>query len=103
MEYWQTILGFDWDQRNISKSWAKHGISPFESEEIFFNQPLLVISDDPHSADEKRFYALGKTDKGRYLFVSFTMRDHKIRVISARTMSRKERSVYRDHEKEETS
>lgn len=107
MENWRTILtsttGFDWDLGNVSKSWAKHRVSPFESEEVFFNQPILIIPDEEHSRNEKRFYALGKTDKGKHLFVSFTVREHKIRVISARTMSRKERSVYQSHEEKETT
>ena len=94
--------GFGWDRGNLTKSWIKHRISPFEAEEVFFNQPI-VVADEEHSRVEKRFYALGGTDKGKYLFVSFTVRSRRIRVISARVMSRKERRIYQSYEKKETA
>ncbi len=49
-----------------------------------------------HSEHEERFYALGQTDVGRRLFVVFTLRGRRIRVISARDVSRKERKVYKE-------
>lgn len=86
--------GFDWDSGNIDKNWLKHRVSPTECEQIFFNRPLLVRDDVRHSKIEPRFYALGKTDLKRTLFVVFTVRNNYIRIISARDMSRKEREVY---------
>ena len=88
------VTGFQWDQGNLEKNWLKHGVSPLECEEIFFNQPLVVSPDIRHSDREERFYALGRTDADRYLFVVFTVRGRKLRVISARDMSRKERKIY---------
>ncbi len=90
-------IGFDWDKGNIDKNWIKHEVSPSECEQIFFNHPLLIQDDLVHSKIEKRFYALGKTDLKRRLFIVFTIRKNLIRVISARDMSRKERKVY-NHE-----
>jgi len=90
--------GFDWDEGNTSKNWLKHKVTPTECEQIFFNQPLMVQGDPRHSKRETRYYALGKTDLKRTLFVAFTVRNNLIRVISARDMSRKERRVY-DNEK----
>ena len=87
--------GFDWHGGNTEKNWKRHGVSPSESEQIFFNRPLLGSDDIVHSEREKRFYALGQTDEGRELFIAFTMRERRIRVISARDMNRKERRVYR--------
>lgn len=87
--------GFDWDEANAGKIWQRHEVAPAESEEVFFNRPLLVGDDAAHSTSEARFYALGQTDAGRLLFVVFTMRKRLVRVISARDMSRKERKVYR--------
>jgi len=55
---------------------------------------LLVTYDEKHSESEKRFYALGKTFKGKLLFVVFTTRKDRIRVISARPMNKKERKIY---------
>ena len=104
MKEWLDVLatctGFEWDKNNLSKSWLKHKVNPIESEEIFFHQPFMVVEDVQHSQKEVRFYALGKTDTGRLLFVCFTVRKNLIRVISARDMSRKEREVYRQYEKE---
>lgn len=85
---------FQWDQGNSEKNWVKHRVSPFECEQVFFNQPLLVREDEAHSVQESRYYALGVTDQGRHLFVVFTLRGTKLRVISARDMHRKERKVY---------
>ena len=63
---------------------------------MFFNEPLLVLSDDRHSFQEPRFHALGQTEDGRKLHVTFTLREQgrRIRVISARDMHRKERLRY---------
>jgi uncharacterized DUF497 family protein len=92
----EQIEGFDWDEGNQRKSRDKHGVSQAEAEQVFFSAPLLIIDDVHHSQAEPRFHALGKTDTGRLLHVTFTTRDEgkKIRVISARDMHRKERAVY---------
>ncbi len=86
--------GFQWDEGNAEKNWIKHKVSRVECEEVFFNEPLLV-SDVRHSGTEPRFYALGRTDEGRLLFVVFTVRETLIRVISARDMSRREKKEYK--------
>ena len=89
------IVGFEWDAGNARKN-DKHGVSMAEAEQVFFNAPLLMLSDAAHSHSEPRFHALGQTDAGRLLHISFTLRQSNaaIRVISARDMHRKERSVY---------
>lgn len=89
------ITGFDWDDGNARKN-KKHWVSTGESEQVFFNQPLIMVGDAKHSGLELRFHALGKTDEGRLLHITFTMREagEKIRVISARDMHRKERARY---------
>ena len=89
--------GFDWDAGNRDKNLHKHGVSSGECEEIFFNLPVLVQDDIPHSNVEPRYLVLGQTNTGRYLFVAFTIRHEKIRVISARDMSKKERNLYEEH------
>ena len=91
--------GFEWDEHNAGKIFSKHGVLPLESEQLFFNRPLMVSDDEKHSQKERRFYALGRTDSGRMLFVVFTVRGVNIRVISARDMSMKERGVYLGYEK----
>lgn len=94
MDILSRVDGFDWNKGNIRKSWEKHRVSYIECEEVFFNQPIMVQEDEIHSQEEPRYYVLGRTNKGRHLFVVFTIRKNKIRVISARDMSRKERRVY---------
>ncbi len=95
------LTGFDWDAANARKSADKHGVSQFEAEQLFFNVPLLLSADVKHSQDESRIHALGKTDAGRRLHVTFTLRGEGtlIRVISARDMHRKERAAYEQREK----
>lgn len=92
--------GFQWDQGNARKSEDKHGVGQAEAEQVFFNDPLLIKEDAEHSAVEARFHALGLTDVGRKLHVTFTLREEGklIRIISARDMSRKERAY---HEQED--
>jgi len=91
----EQITGFDWDEGNARKN-QKHGVAQAEAEEVFFNQPLLLLDDARHRDQEARYHALGKTLAGRLLHVSFTLRGDGtlVRVISARAMHRKERSVY---------
>jgi len=86
--------GFEWDKGNQNKSPDKHQVSQWEYEQIFFNKPLLVYEDTIHSHSERSLYALGRTDRDRKLFVAFTISKELIRVISARTMSKKERNFY---------
>lgn len=86
--------GFDWDQGNVDKNWELHRVAFWESEEVFFNEPLVVRSDLPHSTHEGRYVALGRTDAGRLLFLSFTVRRSLIRIISARDMTRREARTY---------
>ena len=93
------LKGFEWDSGNSDKNEEKHGVTNLECEEIFFNQPLIVARDPRHSAGEERHTALGRTLGKRLLFVAFTMRAGKIRVISARPMSRKERKTYEEKNK----
>jgi uncharacterized protein len=90
------ISGFEWDRGNARKSEDKHGVSMAEAEQVFFNAPLLLVQDVAHSQTEQRIHALGKSDDGRALHITFTLRGNSrlIRVISARDMHRKERMIY---------
>ena len=88
------LVGFEWDAGNIYKNEKKHGVHWQEIEEVFFNRPLLTREDTDHLERESRCFVLGVTDSGKLMFVAFTKRNNKIRVISARPMSRKERVVY---------
>lgn len=90
------IIGFEWDDGNSQKNQEKHGVTQGESEEIFFNEPLLIADDQKHSSHEVRFVALGKSNFGILLTAIFTLRKKQtlIRVISIRPMSKRERKYY---------
>ena len=85
---------FDWDGGNAEKNWLRHRVTQSESEQIFFNRPLVVGDDEGHSQSEIRCFALGHTDAGRLLFAIFTLRGEAVRIISARDMTRRERKEY---------
>ena len=110
------ITGFDWDKGNKQKNWEKHGVdfhssalltegrtqsvaernkrTFLECEEVFFNRPLMVGDDSKYSIQENRYFVLGRSNAGRTLFLVITVRSDRVRVISARDQSRKERQVY---------
>lgn len=87
------IYEFDWDRGNKEKN-IKHGVEDIESEEVFFDKDKFIFKDILHSKDEERFKVLGKTKKERLLFVVFTKRRNKIRIISARDIKKKEVYLY---------
>lgn len=87
------ITGFEWDKGNEQKN-VKHGVAPAEAEQVFLNEPLVVLDDRKQSDTEQRFHALGQTGDGRLLHITFTIRGSRIRVISARDMHRRERAIY---------
>jgi uncharacterized protein len=99
MKIFNKLYEFEWDEGNQDKNLLKHNVLNSESEEIFFNQPLIIAEDEKHSIIESRYYALGKTDHDRLLFIVFTVRKEKIRIISARDMKKKEKEIY--HAKDE--
>jgi len=93
-------IGFQWDDGNTDKDWGRHGVTWTECEQAFFSDPLIAASDRKHSQDAPRYFVLGRTSEGRRLFVVCTVRMRLIRVISARTMSRRERRIYEQATKE---
>ena len=83
-------LYFQWDAGNTNKNWVKHRVTNEECEEVFFDPHKRILKDTLHYKKEERFLLLGRTAKGRALFVVFTLRKTMIRVISARDLNRKE-------------
>jgi len=89
-----SLTGFDWDEGNRYKNSDAHGLDYRRIEEVFFNEPLLVMEDFTHSDAECRCFAYGHDDRGTRIMVVFTTRNDRIRVISARTMTPKEKAYY---------
>lgn len=90
----EEALVFDWDRGNLDKSRRKHGVTPDEAESVFIDDHSLIIPDERHSSKENRFIIVGKSKKIRNLFIVFTTRKEKIRIISARGMHKKEGEKY---------
>ena len=86
--------GFDWDDGNSEKNWLTHRVRRTECEQVLLSQPLIVAQGQLLEDREVRYLAMGETGAGRRLFLVFTIRGNLVRVISARDMSRQERSVY---------
>lgn len=89
-------LEFQWDRGNIGKNRMKHGVEENEAEEPFFDRKRKTFKDRLHSGNEERFRVIGKTKGKRLLFVAFTIRNGKIRIISARDVNRKEVRLYEE-------
>lgn len=87
-------VSFVWDKGNIDKNYKKHKVTNKETEEVFENKPVFIFEDQKHSLNEKRFGIFGQTDKGRLLSVVFTIRHDHVRIITARSMSKRERRSY---------
>ncbi|OGY08776.1 MAG: hypothetical protein A2782_02195 [Candidatus Blackburnbacteria bacterium RIFCSPHIGHO2_01_FULL_43_15b] len=92
------ITGFEWDRGNLEKSRHKHGVTARETEEVFLDKDVGIEDDIKHQEIEKRYIAIGKTQKERLLFIAFTVRNHQIRVIPARVANKKERRLYETKE-----
>lgn len=85
---------FLWDPGNKDKNLIQHKVTNEECEETFFDLNKRILKDDLHSYTEKRYILLGKSKKGRLLFIVFTMRGKKIRIISARDLNKRETYLY---------
>lgn len=87
-------LEFEWDEANKNKIWLKHNISSEECEEAFASDYLFTQYDEIHSGKENRYILISQTKKLKHLYLVFTIRTNKVRVISARSMHKKEINFY---------
>ena len=93
-------LKFEWDANKARENIKKHGVSFEEASTVFGDLLALTIYDPLHSEEEDRFVTLGESEKRRLIVVSFTDRDDRIRIISARVATRRERKDYEKGDKE---
>ena len=89
------IEGFEWDRGNLGHI-KIHDVSYRECEDAFLNKPFVINEDETHSQTEERFRAYGQTNKRRLVFIIFTIRNNKIRVISSRSQNKKERKEFEE-------
>ncbi len=87
------VVEFDWDKGNLEHI-RKHHVELSECEETFYDENKVILKDIQHSGLEERFILLGKTKRGRLLYLVFTKREHKIRIVSARDINKKEVYLY---------
>jgi len=87
-------MEFEWDIGKARANEKKHKVSFYEASEVFDDDYSLSLPDPDHSIDEARYLIFGKSHQDRYLLVSYTERNSRIRVISARLMTAIERKAY---------
>lgn len=88
-------IQFDWDLWNVQKNEVKHGVSVLEAESCFYDGGLSIFQDIRHSTKtEERYIMYAKSLESRILMIGFTVRRKKIRIITARPVSKKEREIY---------
>lgn len=90
-------MQFEWDPRKAAHNLNKHGVPFEEARTVFDDDRFLVYSDPDHSLEEDRLLIIGRSSRGRLLFVAYTERAESVRLISAREATRRER---RDYEQE---
>ena len=93
-------LKFERDAKKARENIKKHGVSFEEASTVFGDLLALTIYDPVHSEEEDRFVTLGESEKRRLIVASFTDRDDRIRIISARVATRRERKDYEKGDKE---
>lgn len=89
------VTGFEWNEHNSGKIRHRRAVEPSECEEVLLLLPRIV-RDATHSVQEARFIAFGPTATGRRLAVVFTLRGTRLRVVTARDQSRRERKELGD-------
>jgi hypothetical protein len=91
-------MEFEWDPKKAALNLKQHGVS-FQEATTVFGDPLSITAPDPdHSSEENRCIIVGQSHRGRLLIVSHTERGDRIRIISARELTRKERRAYEEED-----
>ncbi len=96
MSVFDTIFGFEWDAHNRDKNLITHGVTNEECEEAFFDPDKKILGDELHSKNEARYVLIGRMNTGRLLFIVFTLRKNRVRVISARNLNKREQKLYEE-------
>ncbi len=89
-------MEFEWDPRKAEINLRKHGVSFTEAGTVFGDELATTVPDPDHSEDEERFITIGWSNRRRLLMVSHTDRNDRIRIISARELTRNERKAYEE-------
>ncbi len=87
-------MEFEWDSNKAASNLAKHNVSFHEASTVFGDSLSLTFSDPDHSDDEDRYITIGESTQRRLIIISHTDRGQRIRIISAREVTRRERKIY---------
>lgn len=85
---------FEWNKMKAAKNVFRHGVRFPEAATVFFDDEALYFSDEEHSEDEERYTIVGRSLRSRTLFVVHVVRRERIRIVSARVATPKERKDY---------
>ncbi len=89
-------MEFEWDPKKADINLRKHGVSFQEATTVFGDTLSITVFDSEHSIEEKRYIIVGRSHRDRLLMVLYTERDDRIRIISTRSLTRKERKTYEE-------
>jgi hypothetical protein len=89
-------MEFEWDERKAATNLKKHGVSFHEAGTVFGDPMAITFQDPEHSENEHRFLTFGLSQSNRLLVVSHTGRGGKVRIISTRIMTKRERKIYEE-------
>ena len=89
-------MDFEWDPRKAEINLRKHGVSFTEAGTVFGDDFAITVPDPDHSNDEDRYITIGWSDRRRLLMISHTDRGDRIRIISARELTKVERKEYEE-------
>ena len=92
----EVLLKFEWDPRKAAKNLRKHKVSFSEAATVFSDPLSATVSDPDHSQEEERYIIVGISIRFRLLMVAFAERGDRIRIISARELTRAERKAYEE-------
>ena len=87
-------IRFQWDPQKAARNAQKHGVTFTEAATVFQDPLAYIFDDEEHSAQEYRELIIGHSSQNRLLIVSFTERENRIRLISARKADQDEREDY---------
>ena len=90
------MIEFEWDPRKADRNLKKHGVSFAEAGTVFGDELAITVSDPDHSGEEDRYLTVGQSNRHRLLIISHTDRGNKIRIISARELTKAEQKEYEE-------
>lgn len=93
-------MEFEWDPRKAAKNVRKHKVSFAEAASVLGDPLGVTVHDPDHSSDERRYITIGLSNRFRLAMVSHADRGDRVRIISARLLTRGEKEAYEKQTKD---